>query len=151
MIAAALAGTWAGTGGFRLMPADPLREFPATVNVTTAAGGHLALIAYTWRHPDDGPQDGLLLVGRAGDGGAVAGTWGDSLHQQPEPMSLTGRSADALDLEGTYGGDWRWRIRVEAGEGGLTMTMDNVVPAGEAAADVPPGPYPGMVVRAVRS
>jgi len=152
MIDAALVGTWAGTNGFRLMPGDPLRTFPATARVATAAGGHLVVVAYTWRHPDDGPQDGLFLVGRGGDGGAVTATWADSWHQKPEPMSLTGRAAQALDLEGVYGGDWRWRIRVEQEEGGqLLVTMDNVVPVGEATQDVPPGPYPVMVLRAVRS
>lgn len=120
--------------------------------MTTPAGGHLALITYIWQHPDDGAQDGLLLVGRDGDGGAVTATWGDSWHQQPEPMSLTGRAADAVDLEAAYGGDWRWRIRVGPGEGGrLHMTMHNVVPAAEASVDMPPGPYPVMVLQAARS
>ena len=36
------AGTWVGTNGFRLMPSDPLAEFPAKVIVTNAAGGNLA-------------------------------------------------------------------------------------------------------------
>ena len=58
-------GTWVGTNGFRLMPGDPLVEFPALLTVTTAAGGHLTSVAYSWEHPDDGAQDGLLLIGSA--------------------------------------------------------------------------------------
>ena len=49
------------------MPGDALAELPATVTVTMAAGGHMALVAYTWEHPDDGPQDGLLVIAAAGE------------------------------------------------------------------------------------
>jgi hypothetical protein len=154
MILSHLRGTWSGTNGFRLMPSDPLGEFPATAAVSTAAGDHLTLVSYTWRHPDDGPQDGLILIAPAGEGDAVAATWGDSWHQKPETMALSGsRAADgSIALEGDYAGDWAWRILLEAGEAGeLRIRMDNVIPAGHASADLPAGPYPAMVLQARRS
>jgi hypothetical protein len=149
-----LVGTWAGTNGFRLMPGDPLRELPATASVTTAAGGHLTLVTYTWEHPDDGPQDGLLLMGSAGEGDAVVATWGDSWHQKPEPRSLSGTQAadGSIALECSYGEGWAWRVLLELSEAGeLRMRMDNVIPASRARAEVSAGPYPVMVMLARRS
>ena len=154
MVPSELVGTWAGTNGFRLMPGDPLREFPATASVTTAAGGHLAVVAYTWQHPDDGPQDGVILIGPAGEGDAVVATWGDSWHQKPAPTSLSGsRTADgSIGLECSYGDGWAWRVAFGAGDAGeLRLRMDNVVPASRATADVAAGPYPVMVMQARRS
>jgi len=154
MISSDLAGSWSGTNGFRLMPNGELHEFPATASVTTPAGGHLALVSYTWQHPEDGPQDGVLVVGSAGESDTVTATWGDSWHQKPVPMVLSGhRTADgSLILEGTYGVDWTWRVRLESGEDGeLRMQMDNVIPASHATADLPAGPYPAMVLQARRS
>ena len=154
MVPSGLVGTWAGTSGFRLLPGDPLRELPATASVSTAAGGHLGLVAYTWQHPDDGPQDGLLLLAPTGGCDAVSGAWGDSWHQQPAPVPLTGsRAADgSLGLEGGYGDGWAWRILLGTdGDGELRLRMDNVVPAGAVAADLPAGPYPVMLLRARRT
>src|SRR6266536_4206765 len=82
-------GAWAGSNGFRLMPSDPLHEAPATAEVSTAAGASLVAIAYAWSHPDDGAQDGLLVVG-ADDSGAATAFWGDSWHQSPTPRSCVG-------------------------------------------------------------
>lgn len=153
MIPAEFVGTWAGTNGFRLMPSDRLCELPATASVTTAAGGHLALVAYIWQHPDDGPQDGVILIGSTGEGDAVAATWGDSWHQQPAPMALSGHqtSDGSIGLEGSYGDGWAWRILLEASDGGgLRMRMDNVIPESHATADVPVGPYPVMLLQVRR-
>ncbi len=153
MIPSGLVGTWVGSNGFRLMPDDPLQEFPATVSVTTAAGHHLALVTYTWEHPDDGPQDGVLLVGPAGEGEALVATWGDSWHQKPAPMTLTGeRTATGFALEAGYGGGWAWRIRLSlADEGAVLFEMDNVVPPEHGGTELPQGAYPVMVLRANRS
>ena len=129
MILSDLVGSWAGTNGFRLMPGDPLAEFPATATVTPYAGGHLTAVAYTWRHPDDGPQDGLIV---AGVGTAL---WADSWHQQPEPMTLPGADGG---YQGEYGDGFGWRICFDTSDAEvLRMRMDNV-PAS--------GPYPVMVM-----
>jgi hypothetical protein len=136
------------------MPSDPISESPATVSIGTAAGGHLTLVAYAWQHPDDGPQDGLLVISSAGEGDAVAATWGDSWHQKPEAMSLSGTrtAAGSVSLEGSYFGDWGWRILLDPGAAGeLLMRMDNVIPASHAAADKPAGPYPVMLLQARRA
>jgi hypothetical protein len=149
-----LLGAWTGTNGFRLMADDPLFESPATASVTTAAGGHLTLVAYTWQHPDDGPQDGLLLIGRTGGGDALTATWGDSWHQQPAPTSLSGsQSANgSIALGFGYGGGWEWRISLASEDsGGLLLRMDNVVPASSATPEKPAGPYPVMNLQAHRT
>ena len=78
MILFDFAGPWAGSNGFRMMPDDPLAEFPAAATVTIAAGGYLTSVAYSWEHPDDGPQDGLVVVGSAGEDGSLVAMWGDS-------------------------------------------------------------------------
>ena len=146
-------GTWAGTNGFRLVPADPLADRPATATLTLAAGGHLISLAYTWEHPDDGPQDGLLVVGSGREDPAVVALWGDSWHQQPAPMSMTGTvEGGSIELEDEYGGGWRWRIMVEAARpDALRMQMDNVVPADDASAELRSGPYPAMVMNLHRT
>ncbi|MCZ7439905.1 hypothetical protein O7598_26125 [Micromonospora sp. WMMC241] len=148
MVLADVTGSWAGTNGFRMMPADPLVESPATLAVATAAGGHLTTVAYSWAHPDDGPQDGLVVIAAGESPGSLAAWWGDSWHQQPTAMTLTGTAGGAatVELTGEYGGGWAWRIVFEAVEPGrLLMRMDNVVPADQAEPDAPAGPYPVMV------
>jgi hypothetical protein len=145
-------GTWVGTNGFRLMPTDPLAELPARVTVTTAAGGHLTSIAYWWEHPDDGPQDGLLLLAQAEGNGSLIAVWGDSWHQKPAPMILSGTQGmdAALEFEGEYGGGWRWRIILQAADASLRMEMDNVIPSEHATAEISAGPYPVMIMETRR-
>lgn len=148
MILSGFTGSWAGTNGFRLMPGDPLAEFPATVTVTMAAGGHLTLIAYTWKHPDDGPQDGLLVIASAGEQDSLVATWGDSWHQKPASMSLPGtpRGDATFEFAGDYGGGWGWRITLDATDSeNLRMRMDNVIPAEHATTEKSAGPYPVML------
>ena len=170
---ASLTGTWRGTNGFRLMPTDEFNDAPATAEVTTAAGGHVIVLRYTWTHPDDGPQDGVLLAGSPdAENHAVTAAWGDSWHQHPAILTLAGTlDGGRLDLAADYGGGWRWTITVEGGgaapteraparraamgsggaapsvEGGEPpcVTMHNVVPEEYATADGPAGPYPVMV------
>lgn len=147
-------GTWTGTNGFRLMPTDPLAEFPAKMTVTTAAGGHLVSIAYWWEHPDDGPQDGLVVIGPADDSGSLVAMWGDSWHQKPAPMTLSGRrgASETVELEGEYGGGWGWRVSFDASNpDSFRMQMDNVIPAEQATAEIAPGPYPVMVMQTGRA
>ncbi|SCF47173.1 hypothetical protein [Micromonospora mirobrigensis] len=152
MILPDFVGNWTGTNGFRPMPADPLSESPATATVTAAASGHLTSIGSRWEHPDDGPQDGLTIAWTADDG-SLAGVWSDSWHQKPAPMSLAGgRGADGIiALDGGYGDGWVWRIVFDTTEAEtFQMRMDNVVPTGEATAELPAGPYPAMVLQARR-
>jgi hypothetical protein len=148
------AGAWVGTNGFRLMPSDPLVEFAASVTVTTAAGGYLTSVAYSWEHPDDGAQDGLLVIGSADEDGSLVAMWGDSWHQKPTPMMLSGsRRTDAtVELEAEYGRGWRWRVMLDASDAeSLRIQMDNVIPAERVSADIPDGPYPVMVMHTHRA
>jgi hypothetical protein len=136
------------------MPSDPFAEFPARATVTTAAGGHLISVSYSWEHPDDGPQDGLVVIGTVDDGGSLVAMWGDSWHQKPAPMILSGsRATDAtFDLEGDYGGGWRWRVSFDATDtDAFRMQMDNVIPNEHATAEIAAGPYPVMIMQTGRA
>jgi hypothetical protein len=149
MILSESTGTWTGANGFRLMPNDPLAEFSATATVTIAAGGYLGSVAYSWEHPDDGLQDGLIVIGSAGVEGSLVALWGDSWHQKPAPMSLSGgyRTGSTIELDGDYGGGWLWRIAFDtANPDRLRMRMENIVPADQATTEIPAGPYPAMVM-----
>ena len=109
------AGTWSGTNGFRLMPTHNFHEAPAAAQPTTAADGHDLLLTYTWAHPADGPQDGVLLVGspESGEHGVTA-AGGDSWHQKPVILTLTGTLTDGgLELTADYGGGWQWVISLD--------------------------------------
>jgi hypothetical protein len=149
MILTEFTGTWAGTNGFRLMPSDALAELPAAATVTVAAGGHLTSVAYRWEHPNDGPQDGLLVVGSAGDEGTLVAMWGDSWHQKPAPMTLSGKLGpdSTAQLDGEYGGGWGWRIVFHSADReNLRMRMENVIPAEYATPEIAAGPYPVMIM-----
>ncbi|MGC5585214.1 hypothetical protein ACQE98_07740 [Ornithinimicrobium sp. W1679] len=143
-----------GQAGFRLMPTDDVEPGPATARVETRAGGHALLVTYTWTHPTDGLQEGVLLAGSPDDEDAlVRGTWLDAWHQQPAPMTLTGRLEDGtVELEGRYADTWGWQIDLTFTAEGLRIVMRNVVPQ-EALAQVPEGtgamagPYEVMDLR----
>lgn len=114
--------------------------------VSSAANGELTQIAYSWEHPADGEQDGLLVLGPGGEPNAVAAFWGDSWHQGPEPRTLEGTVADGVVTVGyAYSGEWRWEIVVDAATPDqLTLTMRNVVPASAAIDEISAGPYAAM-------
>jgi hypothetical protein len=136
------------------MPAEPLAEFPARATVSHGAGGHLVSIAYWWEHPDDGPQDGFMVIGPADEGGSLVAMWGDSWHQKPTPMLFSGSrgTGGALELEGDYGGGWRWRVTFDATDtDNFRMQMDNVIPAEYATAEKSAGPYPVMIMQTRRA
>lgn len=147
-ILADVAGDWTGANGFRLMPLDPFAESPATLTLATAAGGHMTTVAYTWAHPADGPQQGLLALGAGEDPGEVVGLWSDSWHQRPAARTLPGtvRDGGVVELEADYGGGWRWRIIIDATGATLQLRMDNVIPADQATAEIAAGPYPAMLM-----
>jgi hypothetical protein len=151
------AGTWQGTNGFRLMPTDDLVTAPATATVTVAAGGHLVTVGYTWRHPEDGEQQGLLVLGHgdeeAGPDHATA-FWADSWHQQAaRAMDGSVGSADnhTLTFEYDYGGGWLWRVQLAATVHGLALRMLNVVPESAVPDASSAGAYEAMVMDLQRS
>ena len=124
------AGLWAGTNRFRLMPDDPPAEADATAQLSLGAGGNVAVLAYTWTHPDDGAQDGLLVLGPDESAGGVVALWGDSWHQKPAAKQLRGATGhDTLTVGYAYAEGWEWRITLTAGRPDvLRWRMDNVVP-----------------------
>ena len=130
-----------------MMPTDEFNQAPATATITTAAAGDVVVVTYTWEHPEDGPQDGVLLVGSPGEQArTVDGAWGDSWHQHPSILTLSGTMADdgRLEITAEYGGGWAWTISLE-GEEPLRLTMYNVIPAEQATDEIEAGPYPVMV------
>lgn len=124
-------GSWTGPNDFRLMPTDEPHTAPATLELSAAAGGNLTLVAYTWSHPADGPQDGFLTIGQGESADQAVALWADSWHQQPAPTTLAGDlTADTVALSYTYAGDWQWIITLDAtAPDTLTLRMDNVVPS----------------------
>ena len=56
-----------------------------------------------------------------------------------------------LELEGDYGGGWRWRVTVDPTDADLRMQMDNVIPAEHATAEISAGPYPVMIMQTQRA
>jgi len=124
------AGMWAGTNRFRLMPDDPPAAADATAQLTLGAGGNVAVLAYTWTHPDDGAQDGLLVLGPDEASGMVLAVWGDSWHQKPAAKQLSGATdGETVTVRYAYAEGWEWRITLTADRPDtLRWRMENVVP-----------------------
>ena len=141
-------GAWSGTNGFRLMPSDPFHQAPATAVVSVAAGRCMAAIAYTWSHPEDGDQDGLLVLGETDEPGRVTAFWGDSWHQSPAPRLCPGGVDGGVIAVGyEYAAGWRWEIVVDPSDpAALRLRMDNVVPDDADPEGATGGPYPAMVM-----
>ena len=150
MLAPEHAGSWHGTNGFRLMPNDPQYHSAATAVVSQAVDGRLVSIAYSWSHPEDGIQDGLLVLGPDNSGtessGAI-GFWGDSWHQSPEPRVLAGAVGHGtIAVSYDYGSEWRWQITLDTSVPHvLKLLMENVVPASAGTDDLTQGPYTAML------
>jgi hypothetical protein len=147
------AGSWTGTNGFRMMPDDEFVTGPAYAEVRLASAGNLTTLAYTWEHPTDGAQEGVLVLWASDDTGAsIRAVLSDSWHQQPDVMELAGRAeAGVVALEGTYAATWGWRIAIEHGESdALRMVMSNVVPTEQAPDPDAAGPYEVMVTHVAR-
>ena len=124
------AGAWTGTNRFRLLPDHAPAEAPATAQLSLGAGGNVLVLAYTWTHPDDGPQDGLLALGPDEPPDGVLGLWADTWHQKPSAKQLAGTTGhDSLTVGAAYAEGWEWRITLTAdGPDTLRWRMDNVVP-----------------------
>jgi hypothetical protein len=137
-------GSWEGSNGFRLMPGDPLSEFPASGSLSSGAGGYLGTLGYTWTHPEDGAQEGLLAFGIAGGDNAIVALWADSWHQHPEAKVCEGNldKSGVISLDYEYGDGWRWQIVLDASKTDvLSLRMDNVIPPEVATEDISAGPY----------
>lgn len=144
-------GARQGTCGFRLMPNDELAYAPSACVASTEASGHGWVIRYTWVHPDDGEQSGILLIGSRDDDGKINAAWLDSWHQKPAVALLTG-SASGSDMSLTMEYDgWTWLIDVTVDVEDLRMRMHNVVPdsavGGEGTEGMQAGPYLVMDAR----
>jgi hypothetical protein len=137
-------GSWEGSNGFRMMPADPFSESLATATLSMAAGGYLGTLGYTWDHPEDGAQDGLLAFGIAAGDNAVVALWADSWHQHPEAKVCEGTLDEngVISIGMEYGDGWRWQIVLDATKSDvLALRMDNVIPPEVATEEISAGPY----------
>jgi hypothetical protein len=146
-------GSWEGTNGFRLLPGDSLSEAPATGTLSLAAGGCVATITYTWIHPQDGAQDGLLAFGIGGDN-SITALWGDSWHQHPEVKIFEG-TIDARGLISAgyeYAAGWRWEIILDPTQTDvLSMRMNNIVLPEAATEEIPAVAYAAMLMELRRT
>lgn len=139
-------GAWAGSNAFRLMPTDAPHDAPMNAAITRAAGGHVTQVAYSWTHPEDGEQEGLLVLGRGDGPTSVTAFWADSWHQSPQPRVLDGTSEDGVVTVGyAYSGEWRWEIVVDVSAADqVVLTMNNVIPESAATPEIAAGPYAAM-------
>ena len=147
-------GSWEGSNAFRMMPTDPFSEFPASATLSVTAGGYLGTLGYTWTHPEDGVQDGLLAFGNASRDNAIVALWADSWHQHPEARVCEGtvdeQGVISVGLE--YGDGWGWQIVLDAtNRDVLALRMDNVIPPEVATEEISAGPYLVMSMELRRS
>lgn len=131
-------GSWSGTNRFRLMPDDEFASGDSTAVSQAEAGGWGWSLRYTWIHPEDGAQSGLLLVASPSDDGSITAAWIDSWHQKPYLQAFSGAVVDGqVQVTAEYAPGWEWRIEAgpDAESDDLRMVMSNVVPAdqGESA------------------
>lgn len=139
--------THKGTCGFRLMPFDEFEWRPATIEISEAAGGWATHVEYTWSHPSDGKQHGIILIASPGVDDLVDATLIDSWHQKPGAMHFKGqRTGDKLRLEATYMQTWGWIIEFDLSGDAPRMLMSNVIPPeatsmAPVGVEVKPGPY----------
>lgn len=132
-------GGWAGSNGFRLMPDDELSVAPSEASVASEAQGWGVTLRYTWVHPEEGPQEGTMLISSPDDDGQVVAAWIDSYHQKPALGLPRGTASDAgVHLAMEYSG-WGWTIDLTHEGDALRMVMNNVIPEGVDGAE--PGPY----------
>ena len=128
-------GSRSGTATFRLMPDDDVATGASTVTVSAVAGGRALELAYTWAHPEDGEQSGLLLLGSPDADHAVTAAWVDTWHQQ-SLTSLAGLTTVTGARVGyEYAPGWLWEIELEVSDARPTLVMRNVPPEREAGPD----------------
>lgn len=122
-------GEWQGTNGFRLMPDHDLAVATSRAWVHSEASGWAQTIRYCWTHPQDGEQQGVLMLGSPAEDGSINAGWVDSWHQKPHVALVAGTTEKGrVRLEMEYGG-WTWQIVVESSPESLNMVMRNVIPA----------------------
>jgi hypothetical protein len=109
----------------------------SSASITPAAGGKVLSIAYTWS-VDGEPQEGVMLLARKEDGGAVKAVWTDSWHMSHDFMACEGTidGGGKLSVLGSYaappGPDWRWRTEIDAKDSeNVQILMFNISPDGE--------------------
>jgi len=131
-----LVGNWKATNRLWLSPDEPVRESKVTASVALAAQGQFITIAYTWA--EDGPQDGLLMIGQAAQSNAVKAAWIDSWHNGDKLMLCEGSlsTEGAVSVKGSYpapsGPDWGWRIVIEPqANDAWRMVMYNITSEGQ--------------------
>jgi hypothetical protein len=139
-----IAGSWKGHNGFRLMPDDDLFDAPTTAAATLTARGSVLSLCYDWQHPDNGQQEGTLVIARTADN-AACGLWLDTWHQKSaQPLADVEHTDESIMFEFEYAEGWRWQIEVGIAEE-LLVTMRNIVPR------EPVTPYEAMIMRLERA
>ncbi|MCE1178754.1 hypothetical protein ACQP1U_12505 [Actinomycetota bacterium] len=144
-----IVGIWHGTNGFRMMPGEVFDEGPASAEIREVAGGAALVVDYTWQHPQEGEQHGVLVVGTASQS-ALSMHLLDTFHQSEIPERFEGGQTGPARAEWFHDyGEWRWWVRVSMEDDRLVITMDNTVPESYGTALKPAGPY--CVMRMVLS
>lgn len=138
---------WIGNNTFRLLPADPPSDAHAGATISAYAGSNVGVLGYIWIHPDDGPQDGVIVVGRGEADAECSVLWADSWHQ-PSARSFAAVPVDgaALRFSYEYADGWHWEVELTVVADAITLVMRNVVPE-DNADGMTPGPYDAMAMR----
>jgi hypothetical protein len=132
-----LAGEWQAVNRLWLMPGTPVHESKISAVVEKVAMGRFLQIRYTWE--EDGPQQGMIVIGQDGEMETVQASWIDSWHNGDRMMILAGSltAVGSFSVKGSYpapsGPDWGWRIEVSPGShhDEWRMTMYNILPDGD--------------------
>jgi hypothetical protein len=128
-------GELTGTATFRLMPDDEPVAGASSLSASVVAAGRALEMAYTWTHPDDGEQAGLLLLGIPGPDRAVSAAWVDSWHQPFVTPLVGSASVSGARALYEYAPGWFWEIELEVSDARPTLVMRNVPPESEAGPD----------------
>ena len=139
-----LAGEYAGTNHLILDPAEPPRVSDANASVVLASRGKVVRLDYTW--DDNGPQEGMLLIGAPDGREGVLAAWTDSWHMGKKLLICNGDvDARSIRLLGTFtsvgaggppGPDWGWRILLEpVDDRSFTMRMFVIAPDSDGSVD----------------
>jgi hypothetical protein len=132
-----LTGKWKGTNKLWLDPAAPAKESESELEISLAINGRFTRLVYGWAYEGE-TQEGLLLVGSAGQAFQVQAIWMDSWHMQDGFMVCEGSMVPngGFSVKGTYaappGPDWGWRIALALQDTEtLQLSMYNITPDGQ--------------------
>ncbi len=132
-------GLWQGKSLLNLPflpPGKQVSESQSSLHIDTDKHDSFATITYTWQYEGQ-VQEGTILLCQSDKRKHLELGWVDSWHQSTSVMHLEGEETETalVKAKGSYSGGnetWGWTIAFVHDGDQLTMTMENVMPSGEA-------------------